>query len=155
MAQLENPENNDIHQFLKEHQVRNDGKYNITDRQQIDTGNSFVGNQINTIRTSGHPNHKVHLNAKEFKSLISNMNEEQLTNYQGFLNDCLDIVRKRRQELHRMEHSSLCILCSNPKDVVYIGCNHWVICSKCECQLERKQCLKCLKEYDEIIKLDL
>eukprot|EP01084_Bolivina_argentea_P108963 194755_1 len=70
------------------------------------------------------------------------------------LNELELIIQNAKQRL--LEEKLYCLVCmDNYKNVVIMGCNHYVLCDKCEQKLKHKICPICQSAFTSIIKLQI
>ena len=91
---------------------------------------------------------------KDYTLNIDALNLEQLDLLKQRFDYKLDKIAKAKQKL--FENKVLCIIClDNEKNVLIQGCNHYVLCDKCEPKLYRKKCPLCQKSYSRVIKVSV
>lgn len=74
---------------------------------------------------------------------VHELNQDDLHQLKVDLNEGLDIIQKER------DTRSKCVICyNNPKNIYFIdGCDHLVICARCESEMSSKVCPQCQTPY--------
>lgn len=83
---------------------------------------------------------------------FTEMSDNELQEFKQDLEDTLDKIKSFRKE--KFEKEYFCSFCKKePKNIGIVGCFHLDLCESCEKKLVVKKCPRCLKPYDEIIKV--
>ena len=91
---------------------------------------------------------------KDYTQNINALNIEQLDLLKQRFEYKLAKIAKAKEKI--FESEVLCMICKdNQKNILIQGCNHYVICDKCENRLYRKRCPQCQKPYSNVIKVSI
>ena len=85
---------------------------------------------------------------------VDSMNMKQLNKLEAKLisrhQEAMQSVGSAKEKLYE------CIACKdNPRNILFVGCGHCVICDECEAKLEHKKCSRCDAHYNAIQKIEL
>ena len=91
-------------------------------------------------------------NLKDYTQNINALNVEQLDLLKQRFEYKLNQIARAKEKI--FENEVLCMICmDNRKNVLIQGCNHYVMCDKCEARLYRRKCPKCQKTYSNVMKI--
>ncbi len=110
---------------------------------------------INILQTKIHElDEKIEIfNGTSIKFDNQNLKLKQLNEFWKELMTGMERISHSRERLLHLQ--SKCILCQqNDKNMIFIdGCNHFVLCMKCESDLDSKQCPLCATSYKNARKI--
>ena len=93
-------------------------------------------------------------NLKDYTQNINALNVEGLDLLKQRFEYKLAQIARAKAKI--FENKVLCMICmDNEKNVLIQGCNHYVICDKCENRLHTKKCPLCQKSYSNVIKVSI
>ena len=91
---------------------------------------------------------------KDYTQNINVLNVEQLDKLKQRFESKLAKIDRAKEKI--FEDKLLCMICmDNRKNVVIQGCNHYVMCDKCERHLNTKKCPQCQQPYLNVLKLSI